>query len=310
MPVSPALVAGRVRGRRRPGVAGRVSSPSRPAGIGVSTKFLAVALEMLPAVLFAHGTAGQRPRHLPNVHAGRRDLVPAPVRARRRLRPRQHPHDGAAGRRRVVVNGQKVWTSGAGIANFALLIARSDPESSRQTGVSCFALDMSDPGVEVRPLRQMSGGYHFNEVFLDGVFVPDDGLIGGLGDGWSVLRTMLRSERAAIGGGTSARSAVALMALVQRLRCSDDPVVRQDRRHRRHPGTGAGLARVPGCDPGRGARGWLAVQAALFRARPAHGPCGDPDARPAGNRFGRRGGGAVGGPPPVRARAAPGGRQR
>ncbi len=194
---------------------------------GVSTKFFAVALEMLPAVLFEHGTAEQRARHLPNVVRGDEtwcQLLSEPGAGSdlASVRTMARPVEGGWS-----VTGQKVWTSGAGMADFALLIARSDPESSRQTGVSCFALDMSDPGVEVRPLRQMSGGYHFNEVFLDGVFVPDDGLIGGLGDGWSVLRTMLRSERAAIGGGTSGRSAVALMALVQRLRCSDDPVVRQ-----------------------------------------------------------------------------------
>jgi alkylation response protein AidB-like acyl-CoA dehydrogenase len=73
----------------------------------------------------------------------------------------------------------------------------------------------------------MSGAYHFNEVFLDEVFVSGDGLMGKLGDGWSVLRTMLTSERAAIGGGTSGRSATQLVGLVQRLGCADDPVVRQ-----------------------------------------------------------------------------------
>ncbi len=126
------------------------------------------------------------------------------------------------------VTGQKVWTSGAGIARYALLIARTDPASAGRTGLSCLALDMSDPGVEVRPLRQMSGGYHFNEVFLDDVFVPEEELIGRLGDGWGVLRTMLRSERAAIGGGTSGRSAAQLTAAIRRLGRSDDPVVRQE----------------------------------------------------------------------------------
>ncbi len=66
-------------------------------------------------------------------------------------------------------------------------------------------MEMSEPGVTVLPLRQMSGAYHFNEVFLEDVFVAEEGLIGGLGDGWSVLKTMLASERASIGGGTSAR---------------------------------------------------------------------------------------------------------
>jgi alkylation response protein AidB-like acyl-CoA dehydrogenase len=197
------------------------------SGYGVSTKAFAVALEMLPAVLFAHGTDDQRLRHLPKVLRGDESWCqllsePGAGSDLASVRTLATPVEGG-----WTVSGQKVWTSGAGMADFALLIARSDPDSPRQAGVSCFALDMSEPGVDVRPLRQMSGGYHFNEVFLDEVFVPEDGLIGGLGDGWSVLRTMLRSERAAIGGGTSGRSAVQLMALVRRLGCSEDPVVRQ-----------------------------------------------------------------------------------
>jgi alkylation response protein AidB-like acyl-CoA dehydrogenase len=197
------------------------------AAYGVSTKFFAVGLEMLPAVLFAHGSHEQRLRHLPKVLRGDEvwcQLLSEPGAGSdlASVRTAATPVDGGWS-----VTGQKVWTSGAGIADYALLIARSDPESSRRSGLSCYTLDMSDPGVDVRPLRQMSGGYHFNEVFLDDVFVPEDGLIGGLGDGWNVLRTMLRSERAAIGGGTSGRSAAQLMALVRRLGCSDDPVVRQ-----------------------------------------------------------------------------------
>jgi alkylation response protein AidB-like acyl-CoA dehydrogenase len=194
---------------------------------GVSTKAFAVALEMLPSVLFAHGTHDQRLRHLPAVVRGDEywcQLLSEPGAGSDlgSVRTRATPVAGGWS-----VTGQKVWTSGAGMADYALLIARSDPGSYRQAGLSCFALDMSDPGVEVRPLRQMSGGYHFNEVFLEEVFVADGALIGGLGDGWSVLRTMLRSERAAIGGGTSGRSARQLVALVQRLGCSHDPVVRQ-----------------------------------------------------------------------------------
>jgi alkylation response protein AidB-like acyl-CoA dehydrogenase len=194
---------------------------------GVSTKAFAVGLEMLPAVLFAHGSDVQRMRHLPMVLCGEQiwcQLLSEPGAGSDLGSVRTVARPMAGG---WSVTGQKVWTSGAGVAHFALLIARSDPGSQRQAGLSCFALDMSDPGVDVRPLRQMSGGYHFNEVFLDDVFVPEDGLIGGLGEGWSVLRTMLRSERAAVGGGTSGRSARQLITLVQRLGCAADPVVRQ-----------------------------------------------------------------------------------
>lgn len=197
------------------------------ARYGVSTKMFAIALEMLPAVLFAHGTHEQRARHLPNVLRGEEiwcQLLSEPDAGSdlASVRTLATPVDGG-----WRVSGQKVWTSGAGVAEYALLIARSDPASSRQAGVSCFGLDMSEPGVTVRPLRQVSGAYHFNEVFLDDVFVPADGLIGNLGDGWSVLRTMLASERAAIGGGTSGRSATQLVGLVRHLGLADDPVVRQ-----------------------------------------------------------------------------------
>ena len=95
-------------------------------------------------------------------------------------------------------------------------------------GLSCFLVDMSQRGVDVRPLRQMSGAYHFNEVFLEDVFVAEDGLVGDLGGARVILRTMLASERAAIGGGTSARAAQQLLQLAVRLGRADDALVRQE----------------------------------------------------------------------------------
>jgi alkylation response protein AidB-like acyl-CoA dehydrogenase len=194
---------------------------------GVSRKALAVSLEMMPAVLFAHGTHEQQARYLPSVLRGNEiwcQLLSEPDAGSDlgSVRTVAAPAEGG-----WFVTGQKVWTSTAGAADRALLIARSDPDSYRQAGLSCFALDMHDPGVTVRPLRQISGSYHFNEVFLDEVFVPENDLIGVLGDGWSVLRSMLSSERAAIGGGTSARGANALLDMLQRLGKSNDPVLRQ-----------------------------------------------------------------------------------
>jgi len=193
---------------------------------GVSTKMIAIALEMVPPVLFGHGTTEQRSEHLPKVLRGDEswcqllsepgagsDLASVSTRA-----------SAVSGGWSVA--GQKVWTSGAGTADFALLLARSEPAPGR-AGLSCFALDMRSPGVEVRPLRQMSGGYHFNEVFLDDVLVPEHALIGTPGGGWAVLRTMLSSERAAIGGGTSGRAAGQLITLAKRLGRTDDAVVRQ-----------------------------------------------------------------------------------
>jgi alkylation response protein AidB-like acyl-CoA dehydrogenase len=194
---------------------------------GVSTKMLAIALEMLPPVLFAHGTHEQRATHLPRVVRGEESwcqLLSEPDAGSDlgSVTTLATPAPGGWS-----VSGQKVWTSGAGSSDYALLVARTDRSVPGRAGLSCFALDMRQPGVEVRPLRQLSDGYHFNEVFLDDALVPESGLIGDLAGGWAVLRTMLASERAAIGGGTSGRAALQLRALARDVGSSGDPLVRQ-----------------------------------------------------------------------------------
>jgi alkylation response protein AidB-like acyl-CoA dehydrogenase len=94
-----------------------------------------------------------------------------------------------------IVNGQKVWTSGAQRARYALLLARTDPDSEKHAGLSAFAIDMHAPGVEVRPLRMMSGGAEFNEVFLSDVRIPDSERLGDVGAGWVVANSTLAQER-------------------------------------------------------------------------------------------------------------------
>ena len=104
-----------------------------------------------------------------------------------------------------VVTGQKVWTSSAHLAKRALLVARTDPDVPKHQGLTYFACDMTTAGVEVRPLRQITGEAEFNEVFLTDVAIPDSDRIGEVGEGWKVATTTLMNERVSIGGGAVPR---------------------------------------------------------------------------------------------------------
>ncbi|AFA72487.1 putative acyl-CoA dehydrogenase [Gordonia polyisoprenivorans VH2] len=100
-----------------------------------------------------------------------------------------------------IVNGQKVWTSSAHNAQRAILVARTDPSAPKHAGLTYFIVDMSDPGIEIRPLRQITGEAEFNEVFLTDVRIPDTDRISEVGNGWRVATTTLNNERVAIGSG-------------------------------------------------------------------------------------------------------------
>ncbi|MEC7910315.1 MAG: acyl-CoA dehydrogenase family protein [Pseudomonadota bacterium] len=97
------------------------------------------------------------------------------------------------------INGQKIWTSGAHYSDFGILVTRSDPDAHKHKGLTYFFLDMKSPGVEVRPIKQISGGANFNEVYFTDVKIPDDQRLGAVGDGWKVALTTLMNERLAVG---------------------------------------------------------------------------------------------------------------
>lgn len=113
-----------------------------------------------------------------------------------------------------LLTGQKVWTSGAQHCQFGLATVRTDPNAAKHAGISTMVIDMSAPGVEVRPLRQITGASEFNEVFLTEVFVPDSDVIGQPNDGWKVARATLGNERVSIGGGGVSASKGAAGAIV------------------------------------------------------------------------------------------------
>jgi alkylation response protein AidB-like acyl-CoA dehydrogenase len=134
-----------------------------------------------------------------------------------------------------VVNGQKIWTSGGAVADWGLLLARTDPKVPKHRGITCFLMNMRQPGVDVRPLKQITGSSEFSEVFMTNARVEESDQIGKLGEGWAIAQTTLGYER---GGRSLARVTTyaaqygSLVNAARRLRrhgrpLSDDPLVRQ-----------------------------------------------------------------------------------
>jgi alkylation response protein AidB-like acyl-CoA dehydrogenase len=139
------------------------------------------------------------------------------------IRTRARRHDGG-----WLINGQKVWSSGAQFADWGELIARTGADEPKHAGLTAFLLPMHTPGVEVRPIRQMSGGRSFNEVYFNDVFLPDSQRLGNEGDGWKVALATLKYERSHSGGGMGVGGSWArLLDLARWSGRTEDPVVRQ-----------------------------------------------------------------------------------
>jgi alkylation response protein AidB-like acyl-CoA dehydrogenase len=160
-----------------------------------------IALLLAGPTIVTHGSDEQKDRYLRDIVTGRKawcqlfsepgagsDLAGLQTRAVK---------DGDE----WIVNGQKVWTSGGQVADLGILVARTDPDSPKHQGITYFAFEMRQPGVEVRPLREITGRSMFNEVFLTDARVADAAVLGGLNNGWAVANTTLAYERAGLGAG-------------------------------------------------------------------------------------------------------------
>ena len=193
----------------------------------VTTGFVGAAQQLVGPPLMRHGTPEQQSRYLRSLLRGDElwcqlfsepgagsDLAALATRAVR---------DGD----QLVVTGQKVWTSAAQHADHGILLARTDPDAPKHRGITFLVVDMTSPGITVRPLVQATGLTHFNEVFLDEVRVPVANVVGEIDAGWRVARTTLASEAGMIGGAGQTSTFDAVVALARAMGATEDPVVRQ-----------------------------------------------------------------------------------
>jgi alkylation response protein AidB-like acyl-CoA dehydrogenase len=205
------------------------------AGYELPTAVYTIGLGMVIPTIVEHGTDEQRERYVRKALRGEEiwsqlfsepgagsDVASLQMRAER---------DGEE----FVLNGQKVWTTGAQHSDFGAVIARTNPDMPKHRGITMFIVDFRDPNIDVRPLRQMNGGSGFNEVYFTDVRVPAANVVGQVDDGWRCAIAMLANERVAIGaggaGGGARRGAGegigAMVALARRRGLIDDPVIRQ-----------------------------------------------------------------------------------
>jgi alkylation response protein AidB-like acyl-CoA dehydrogenase len=198
------------------------------ARVGAPSHIGVIGLGMAGPTIMAHGSDEQKRRYLPKILSAEEIWCqgfsePDAGSDLSSVRTRIEPRDG-----HFVVNGQKVWSSFAHIADYCILVGRSDPDSQRHAGLTYVIADMKVPGVEVRPLRQITGEAEFNEIFFTDVEVPEENLLGEIGGGWQVAMTTLLHERGTLGfalTGTLEMQVTRLIALAKE-RGVDDPLLR------------------------------------------------------------------------------------
>jgi acyl-CoA dehydrogenase len=227
---------------------GWISGPARYGGRGLAPAYerrwqevqlrydvpagtvFAIGLGMVAPTILAHATEAAKDRYLRALYRG--DIVACQLFSEPDAGSDLASLQTAAVRDGDVwvVNGQKIWTSGAQYSDIGEILCRTDPHVAKHKGLTGFVVDMRAPGVDVRPLRQMTGGASFNEVFFTDVVVADDDRLGEVNAGWGVALTTLMSERAAIGAGAAGGASFALGRLIELLRHvggRDDPLLRQ-----------------------------------------------------------------------------------
>lgn len=197
------------------------------AAFDVSSGFIASTIAMLGPTLMAFGTDGQKAHYVPRLLSAEyafcqlfsepgagSDLAGLACRAVR---------DGGE----FVVNGQKVWNSAAQFANWGFLLVRTNPDVPKHRGITFILVDMSTPGIEVRPLVQATGASEFNEVFLSDVRIPVENVVGEIDGGWAPARTVMSNESAFIGSGNVGTTFSKLRMLAEHFACVDDVTIRQ-----------------------------------------------------------------------------------
>lgn len=218
-------------GRALPGAYSRAYDALESAFAIPNQGCFTIGLGMVAPTILAHGSDAARDRYLRQMYRGDivgcqlfsepgagSDLASLTTKAER---------DGDE----WVVTGQKVWTSGAHYSHIGEIIARTDFDMPKHKGLTGFIVDMRAPGVEIRPLRQMTGGASFNEVFFSEVRVPDDHRLGDVNNGWNVALTTLMNERAAIGAGGGMSGGGMFTRVIEMVRhygLDSDPVVRDE----------------------------------------------------------------------------------